>query len=73
VCVYQTAVDLIRQGFEVQIISDAVSSRVESNKTIGLEKMKAAGAILSSTEMALFEILKAAEGEYFKKIINLLK
>ncbi|NTV45459.1 MAG: hydrolase [Chlorobiales bacterium] len=73
ICVYQTAMDLLGAGYEVQVVTDAVSSRKRSNKRIGLERMKAAGAIPTTTEMALFELLHIAEGEKFKEISKIVK
>lgn len=73
VCVYQTALDLLDSGYEVQVVTDAVSSRTSANKQIGLERMKAAGATLTSTEMALFELLRVAEGPQFKQIAKIVK
>jgi len=73
VCVYQTAADLARLQYHVQVVADAVSSRTAENKQIGLEKSKAVGAGITSTETALFELLKEAKGAKFKKIINLVK
>ncbi|PIE33121.1 hydrolase [candidate division KSB3 bacterium] len=73
VCVYQTAMDLHHMGYEVQIVTDAVSSRTPENKQIGLERMKEAGMLLTSTEMALFELLRLAEGPQFKDILNIVK
>jgi nicotinamidase-related amidase len=73
ICVYQTALDLLNLGYEVQVVADAVSSRIAENKQIGLERMKEAGARLTSTEMALFELLRAAEGPQFKAITKLVK
>lgn len=73
VCIYQTAMDLVSLGYEVQVVSDAVSSRSAHNKVIGLERIKDAGASLTSVETALCELLKVAEGEKFKRIIELMK
>ena len=73
VCVYQTAVDLLRLGYEVQIVADAVSSRTAENKEIGLEKMRSDGAGLTSMETALFELLKVAEGAEFREILKIVK
>lgn len=73
VCVYQTAIDLLDSGYEVQIVADAVSSRTEENKRIGLEKTRDAGAALTSIETALFELLRVAEGEKFKEILKIVK
>jgi nicotinamidase-related amidase len=73
VCVYQTAVDLIERDYDVDVIADAVSSRTPENKQIGLDRLIGEGARISSTEMALFEILKSADHPQFKQIAKLIK
>ena len=73
VCVYQTSVDLLGMGYEVQVVSDAVSSRTPENKQIGLDRIRQAGGNVTSTEMALFEMLKEARGETFKEILRAVK
>lgn len=73
VCVYQTCRDLLDLGYEVQVIADAISSRAAENRQIGLERMKEAGATITSTEMSLFELLRVAEGPQFKEITKILK
>ena len=73
VCVYQTTLDLLDQGYQVQIVADAVASRTAENKAIGLERMKGEGARLTSTETVLFELLRVAEGPKFKEIIKIVK
>jgi nicotinamidase-related amidase len=73
VCIYQTAVDLVRKGFYVNVISDAVSSRTHDNKTVALERIVADGAKVSSVEIALFELLKTAKHPSFKEIARLIK
>ena len=73
VCIYQTAVDLLRKGFNVNVIFDAVSSRTPENKQIGIDRIAAEGANISCTEMALFEILKTAEHPQFKSVAKLVK
>ena len=73
VCVYQTVVDLIRHGYEVQVIADAVSSRTAANAAIGLDRCRLAGASITSTETALFEILQKAEGDQFKQMLKVVK
>jgi len=73
VCVYQTAADLANLNYDVQVVADAVASRTLENKQIGLEKSKAAGAGITSTEIALFELLKIAKGDKFKEIIKIVK
>ena len=73
VCVYQTAMDLVDLGYEVEVVTDAVSSRTIDNKKIALQKMRDAGVGLTSTEMALFELLEVAEGKQFKEILKIVK
>lgn len=73
VCIYQTAVQLKLTGCETTVIADAVSSRTESNKTLALNKMQAMGIDISTTEMALFELLKTAEHPNFRQIAKLIK
>lgn len=73
VCIYQTAVHLRQAGYEVTIIADAVSSRTESNKIFALNKMQSMGMDISTTEMALFEMLKTAEHPSFSQIAKLTK
>lgn len=73
VCLYQTVVDLIDSGYEVQVLADAVSSRTPANMAIGLERCKLAGASITSTETALFEILQKAEGDDFKQMLKVVK
>ena len=73
VCVYQTASDLLRGGYEVTLIADALSSRTRENKLVALERMQRDGAKLSSTEMALFELMHVAGTEEFKAVSKLIK
>jgi nicotinamidase-related amidase len=73
VCIYQTAVDLVRKGFVVHVIADAVSSRTLENKKLALERIAAEGAKICSVEMALFELLKTARHPHFKDIARLIK
>jgi nicotinamidase-related amidase len=73
VCVYQTALELIAKGYRVEVVADACSSRTVQNKQTGLEKMRDAGAALTSVETALFELLKVAEGPLFKQILGIVK
>ena len=73
ICIYQTSMDLLAQGAEVHIPVDAVSSRTGRNRRIGLKKIERAGGQLTSVETVLFELLTVAEGEEFKKIVQLVK
>jgi nicotinamidase-related amidase len=73
VCVSQTTHDLLERGLEVHVARDAVSSRTEENREVGIRKMEAAGAIVTSVETALFELLGAAGSEEFKTVQRLIK
>lgn len=73
VCVYQTTVDLLNSGYEVHVVSDAVSSRTARNRELGLQKMKDHGASITGTEIALFELLKTAAHEKAREIFKIVK
>ncbi len=73
VCIYQTAIGLKSEGYEVQVIADGVSSRTEGNKEIALQRMRDSGIGTTSVETVLFELLKTAEGKEFKEILKLVK
>ena len=73
ICVYQTARQLKEQGFEVEVVVDAVSSRTKANKEIGLEKLKALEILPTSTEMILYELLQRADHAHFKTVLQLIK
>jgi len=73
VCVSQTALDLLDRGLEVHVASDAVTSRTEENRDVGLRKLERAGAVVTSVETALFELLGAAGSEEFKTVQRLVK
>ena len=73
VCVSQTAHDLLERGVEVHVARDAVTSRTAENKQVGLHKMEQAGAIQTSVETALFELLGAAGSDEFKQVQRLIK
>ena len=73
VCVYQTALDLLGAGFEVEVVSDAVSSRAAANAELGRQRMRDAGARLTGVEMALFELLRTAEAPAFREVARIVK
>lgn len=73
VCVYQTAAELVQAGYEVQVVVDCVSSRTPQNRDIGIKRAEAAGASVTSVEIALFELLKVAKGDVFKEISRIVK
>jgi nicotinamidase-related amidase len=73
VCVQQTVQDLLDAGVEVHVAADATSSRTALNRRLGLEKMERSGAWVTSTEMALFELVGEAGTPEFKTIQALVK
>jgi nicotinamidase-related amidase len=73
ICVTQTALAALREGYLVHIASDAVSSRTEWNWKIGLDRMRDAGAVISSTEMMIYELLRASSSAAFKELLPHLK
>ena len=73
VCVNQTVLDLLDRGTEVEVAADAVGSRTAENKDLGLHKMEQAGAVLTSVETALFELLGRSDHEAFKTVQALVK
>jgi nicotinamidase-related amidase len=73
VCVNQTVLDLIDEDVEVHVAADAVGSRTVANRELGLAKMESAGAILTSVEMALFELLGGSDAEAFKTVQALVR
>ncbi|HEY2031997.1 MAG TPA: hydrolase [Myxococcales bacterium] len=73
VCVYQTVRDLVGRGFSVFVPADAVISRTPDNKASGLALCQRAGAVLTSTEASVFDLLGAAGTPEFKEISPLLK
>lgn len=73
ICVAQTALAALREGYIVHVASDAVSSRTEWNWKIGLERMRAAGAVISSTEMIIYEMLRSSDAIGFKELLPYLK
>jgi len=73
VCVNQTAHDLLERGFQVHVMTDCVASRFGHDREAGLGKMLASGAISSSVEMALFELMRDSTHEKFKEIQALIR
>jgi nicotinamidase-related amidase len=73
ICVMQTALGALNEGYLVHVVSDAVGSRAEWNWKIGLDRMKAAGAVISSTEMMMYELLRCSGTPQFKELLQYLK
>ncbi len=73
ICVLQTVLGALNRGYLVHVAADAVSSRAEFNWKIGLERMRDAGAVISSTETVIYELLRASGTAAFKEMLPYLK
>ena len=73
ICVWQTSRDLIERGVEVHVARDAVTSRTEGNRALGVELIERAGGSPTSVETALFELLGAAGTDEFKQVQKIIK
>ena len=72
ICIQQTVLDCLQKGFEVILISDAMSSRNSLDHDIALQRMIQRGAILTTTESIIFELCKTANREEFKEIRDII-
>jgi nicotinamidase-related amidase len=73
ICVAQTVLEAIRSDYDVHVASDAIGARTEENHRIGLARMDRAGAVVSSTEMAIYELLGRSDTAAFKTMLPHLK
>ncbi|HEV2731221.1 MAG TPA: hydrolase [Terriglobales bacterium] len=73
ICVMQTALGALREGYLVHVASDAVGSRTEWNWKVGLGRMRDAGAVISSTEMMIYELMRSSETSAFKELLPYIK
>ena len=73
ICVAQTVLGALERGYTVHVASDAVGSRSEENRAVGMSRMERAGALVSSTEMAIYELLGRSDAAAFKRMLPLLK
>jgi nicotinamidase-related amidase len=73
ICVMQTALGALNQGLQVHVAADAVGSRAELNWKLGLERMRAAGAVISSTEMMMYELMRKSATPVFKEMLPHLR
>lgn len=73
VCVLQTVLDLRKQGQMAIVVEDCISSRRENDKRIAVERMRDVGAIITTAESLLFELLERAGTDMFKKISKLVR
>ena len=73
ICVMQTALGALSQGLNVHVAADAVSSRAELNWKLGLDRMRDAGAVISSTEMMTYELMGKSGTPIFKEMLKYIK
>jgi len=73
ICIYQTAMDLWLNGFHVEVVVDAISSRTEDSRALAVERMTSQGIGGTNVEMALFELLKSADHPLFRSLSKLIK
>jgi len=73
ICVMQTVMGALEKGYLAHVAADAVGSRAELNWELGLERMRDAGAIISSTEMAMYELLRASGTAAFKQMLPYIR
>jgi len=73
ICVCQTALDLVEAGYEVDVVTDCVSSRTPENRDVALTRMGLEDIMPCTTEMILFELLQTARHEKFKEISTIIK
>ncbi len=73
VCVYQTVRDLVGPACAVHVVADAVASRTKANWRLGLELAREAGAMITSTEVCVFDLLRQADTEEFKALSKMIK
>jgi len=73
VCIQQTVLDLIDRGLKVLVVSDAVSSRSLADKKVAIRRLRSAGAIITTTESVLFQMIRDKNHPKFKEIQNIIK
>lgn len=73
VCVLQTVLDLLRLGFTTFVCADGVSSRRPLDRDVAVERMRQAGAVVTTTESTIFELLGEAGTETFRKVLKIVK
>ncbi|KAK9817134.1 hypothetical protein WJX72_010029 [[Myrmecia] bisecta] len=73
VCILQTTLDLLEQGYEVHVVADGVSSQRLGDRAVALQRLASSGAFISTSEMVLFQLLGGAKHPQFKEISALVK
>ncbi|MEA4923334.1 MAG: hydrolase [Eubacteriaceae bacterium] len=73
ICVQKTAIELIESGYNVFVATDCCSSRKKHDKKVAIERLAAAGAVITTYESVLFELLEGSKSEGFKEISKIIK
>lgn len=73
ICVLQTVIDLIDQGYHVILVEDCIGSRKESDRVVGIKRAITEGAIPATYESILFELTRVAKTDVFKQISKLIR
>ena len=73
ICVQQTTLELLDAGYNVYLVQDCVGSRKDNDKDTACQRMAAAGAVVTTYEAVLYELLKGAKAEGFKEISAIVK
>lgn len=73
VCVLQTGLDLIKAGYQIHLVADAVASRTTENRDIAIDLFRQAGAVITSTEIVIFQWARRSNTEDFRKILSIVK
>ena len=73
ICVAQTVLGALEKSYQAHVVSDAVGSRTDANREVGLRRMERAGALISSAEMCVYELLGRSDTAAFKKMLPYLK
>jgi nicotinamidase-related amidase len=73
VCVQQTAIDLMAAGYAVYVCADAICSRRDLDRDVALARLRDCGAVITTVESAIFELLREAGTPAFKACLPLFK
>jgi nicotinamidase-related amidase len=73
VCVLLTALDLLGKGYRVSVVADAVCSRRAATMDVGLAQARQAGAVITSTETVVYQLLGSSDTEAFREVSKLLR
>jgi nicotinamidase-related amidase len=73
VCVLVSALDLLAEGYAVHIVADAVTSRTQANWRLAMAQLRQAGAVVTTTETVLFQLLRQADTDDFRELARLIR